>query len=517
MITDQQRADWLGCYGHPVLKTPHIDSLAAEGVRFENFHVASPVCMPNRASLLTGRYPTLHGLRYNGCRLPLNANTFVDSLANAGYHTAAIGKSHLQPFTGLPPKGRPSDQIAGSNEAWKPDDGNYGHEEPGNYHEEGRYVVPVPYYGYQHVDMVTAHGDRCGGHYKQWFRENAADWQALHKDDNQLPHNYSCPQAYRTPIPEDLYPTAYIRDRTIDYLNARSGNDQPFFAFVSFPDPHHPFNPPGKYWDMYSPDDFDINLPFTAHKNPVKPMQWLHDNWKNAGGQTTPQTAMMLDEQQLKEAMALTAGMLAFVDDAIGSIIDGLKNSGLWDNTIVCYNSDHGDYLGDFNMLLKGALPFRSITRVPFIWSDPDNRNAAVTTELASTIDIAATVLDRAGLAPFNGMQGKSFKHLVKSDRPTNSQLGNRKELLIEYNDGGARLGFEKPARVRALVTPDWRYTMFLDQDWGELYDLVNDPSETHNLWTEPEYSSVRAELAERLTHHLTAQMDESPLSDRLA
>ena len=89
LITDQQRADWLGCYGHPVVKTPNIDAIAAKGMRFDNFHVASPVCMPNRASLLTGRYPTLHGLRYNGCRLPLGANTFVDLLAEAGYHTAA--------------------------------------------------------------------------------------------------------------------------------------------------------------------------------------------------------------------------------------------------------------------------------------------------------------------------------------------------------------------------------------------------------------------------------------------
>jgi len=144
--------------------------------------------------------------------------------------------------------------------------------------------------------MVTTHGDRCGGHYQQWFRENAPDWQALHDDANQLPHDYTCPQAYRTPIPEELYPTSYIRDRAIDYLASRKGLNEPFFAFVSFPDPHHPFNPPGKYWDQYSPDQFSIDLPFEAHQNPPPPMQWLHKNWKGAGEQLTPQTAMMLDE-----------------------------------------------------------------------------------------------------------------------------------------------------------------------------------------------------------------------------
>ncbi len=517
LITDQQRADWLGCYGHPVLKTPHIDALAAAGTRFDNFHVASPVCMPNRASLMTGRYPTVHGLRYNGCRLPLTANTFVESLAEAGYHTAAIGKSHLQPFTGLPPKGRSPEQLSGAAEAWKRDPGDYANEEAERYQQNSRYRFPTPYYGYQHVDMVTTHGDRCGGHYHQWFKEQAPDWQSLHDDANQLAHNYSCPQAYRTPIPEHLYPTAYVRDRAVDYLRSRRGNEQPFFAFVSFPDPHHPFNPPGKYWDMYSPDDFDVSLPYASHKNPTQPMQWLHNNWKNELGQTTPQSAMMLDEQQIKEAMALTAGMMAFVDDAVGDIITSLKDSGQWDNTVVCYNSDHGDYLGDFNMILKGALPFKSITRVPFIWSDPADRSESVTAALASTVDIAATILDRAGVDPYNGMQGRSFSSLVGGTKDVDQDDIGREDLLIEYNDGGLRFGFEKPARVRALVTPDWRYTMYLDQDWGELYDLKNDPSETHNLWSDPSYFSVRADLSERLNHHLTAQMDESPLSDRLA
>jgi len=250
-ITDQQRADWLGCYGHPVLKTPHIDAIADQGVRFEQFHVATPLCMPNRASLITGRYPSVHGLRYNGCHLPLSANTFLDVMNEGGYHTAAIGKSHLQPFTGLPPNGGP--RNGGEGEAWKSDSGNYAQEEPEAYEADARYEFELPYYGYQYVDMVTSHGDRCGGHYQQWFRENSPDWKSLHDPKNELPHNYSCPQAYRTPIPAELYPTAYIRDSAINYLQSRKDNEQPFFAFVSFPDPHHPFNPPGKYWDMYSP------------------------------------------------------------------------------------------------------------------------------------------------------------------------------------------------------------------------------------------------------------------------
>src|SRR5918995_111179 len=102
-ITDQQRADFVGCYGHPLLKSPNIDRIAAGGVAFDRFYVASPVCMANRASLMTGRMPSVHGVRSNGIPLSRNAVTFVELLRDAGYETALIGKSHLQNFTAWPP------------------------------------------------------------------------------------------------------------------------------------------------------------------------------------------------------------------------------------------------------------------------------------------------------------------------------------------------------------------------------------------------------------------------------
>src|SRR3984957_8667311 len=103
IITDQHRADYLGCYGHSLLKTPHIDSIAARGTRFDRFYVATPVCMPNRATLMTGRMPSVHGVRSNGMPLSLRSNTFVDALRAGGYATALVGKSHLQSFTGFGP------------------------------------------------------------------------------------------------------------------------------------------------------------------------------------------------------------------------------------------------------------------------------------------------------------------------------------------------------------------------------------------------------------------------------
>ena len=128
IITDQHRADYLSCYGHPVLQTPNIDRLAARGRRFDRFYVANPVCMPNRATLMTGRMPSLHGVRHNGISLSLQANTFVDLLRVNGYRTALLGKSHLQNFESrtpilrraAPPSGRdlpPDVRMATSGDA----------------------------------------------------------------------------------------------------------------------------------------------------------------------------------------------------------------------------------------------------------------------------------------------------------------------------------------------------------------------------------------------------------------
>lgn len=460
---------------------------------------------------MTGRMPSLHGLRHNGCTLPMRANTFVDVLAAGGYRTASIGKSHLQPFLAQS-SGRPDDpEERMIQEAWKPEEGNFDQEQPDNYDDDLLYEVKTPYYGFQHVETVTRHGDKCGGHYEQWFRQNCPDWQAKHDPSNELPHDYSCPQAYRTPIPEEYYPTSWIGDRGVEYLKSKADQDDPFFAFVSFPDPHHPFNPPGKYWDMYSPDQFDPDLPYSAHKNPSPPMEFLTKRWQNGEGPELPQIAFRTDRHHIQEAMALTAGMITMIDDQVGKLVAALKETDQYENTVIIFNSDHGDYLGDFDLLFKGALPMRSVTRVPMIWSDAGQDTIARTDAMANTLDISASILERAGLAPYNGIQGESFLECLHAN------TAHRPDLFLEYNDSGSRLGFQPPARVRSLRNKEWRFTTYQTEDWGELYDLVNDPRETTNLWDDPAYRDIKASLSLRMIDHLTDQMDKSPLATKRA
>jgi arylsulfatase A-like enzyme len=362
-ITDQHRADHLGCYGHPVLKTPHIDSIAAGGVAMDRFYVASPVCMPNRASLMTGRMPSSHGVRANGIPLSRSSITFVDLLAASGYRTALVGKSHLQNFTGNAPlftPPAPADALRKAPQTLaqaidhRLATAEYQEENPNEWNS-GKRSVNVPFYGFQHVDLVIGHGYACGGDYLRWLREKTPDADKLRRPEAALRHDYIVPQAIRTAIPEDLYPTAFIRDRAVDYLGT-SVKDEPFFLMVSFPDPHHPFTPPGKYWGMYKPQDMPVPAAYTRKDWKPSPfVQRLTEARASGKSKGEGQAAFAISEREALEARALTCDMIGFIDDSIGQVLAALDASGQRDNTVLIFMSDHGDYLGDHRILLKGA------------------------------------------------------------------------------------------------------------------------------------------------------------------
>jgi arylsulfatase A-like enzyme len=209
--------------------------------------------------------------------------------------------------------------------------------------------------------------------------------------------------------------------------------------------------------------------------------------------------------------MALSCGMITMVDDAIGAVIDALKQSGQYDNTVIVFNSDHGDYLGDYNLLLKGAIMLRSVTNVPFIWSDPEDRSARRSHGLASTIDLAPTIIERAGLKPYFGIQGRSLLGSMQGS------FAPRERLLIEHQDNVTRMGFNEPCMVRTLLTSEYRLTAYRGEAWGELYHHTEDPDESRNVWDDRAYSGMRARLMEELAHEMMANVDQSPRGRRTA
>lgn len=498
-ITDQHRADYLGCTGHPVLRTPHIDAIAANGTLWDRFYVTSPVCMPNRASLMTCRMPSSHGVRSNGIPLDRRNVTFVDLLREAGYKTALIGKSHLQPFSGKPATlarlfTRDGFHRAEGvlSEAVRHDHATYLAEHP----EQGDFDTELPFYGFDHVELVTRHGDRCLGNYRDWVLEREPDFDSLVGAENQLPHGYTCPQAIRTAVPEALYSTTYIAERTEAWLAKQVHDDQPYFLMVSFPDPHHPFNPPGRYWDMYDPADMATPTAFTVKGwAPPAHVAGVLQQRKEGRANLNAMGAIGTSAHEAREARALTCGMISMIDDAVGRVraVAGARDA------VTIFTTDHGDHLGDHRMLFKGAAAYEEVTRVPFIWSDPDHEGPPTTDAIGQTHDIGTTILERARIEPAIGMQGRSLFGAV------------RDLAFIQYDHQTTNPGLGRPPRVHTIRTDRWRLSLIDGIFWGELYDLEADPNEFLNLWDVAAYKDRRGVLIEALARAEIAHVDQVP------
>ncbi|MEO0679981.1 MAG: sulfatase-like hydrolase/transferase [Pseudomonadota bacterium] len=511
VITDQHRADHLGCYGNRVVRTPHIDGLAAAGARWDRFYVANPICMPNRASIMTGRMCSVHGARHNGIPLSRDHTTFVELLRDAGYRTGLVGKSHLQSFTGLPATHRWRPQEGLSHPAPHLRDAVKNNRHGAEYELELAPAWDRPlaerldgdFYGFEHVEVAADHGDGAGGDYLLWARAQRADFDRLVGPRNALPGKpVAAPQAWRTAVPEELYSTAWIADRAEAWLAERAGEDAPFFLQMSFPDPHHPFTPPGRYWDMYDPAD--VALPASFGQGDLPPLRAMREALRDGSDPRDNQSPFAVTEDEARAIIALTYGMITMIDDAVGRVLRRLEALGLAEDTVVIFTSDHGDYMGDHGLMLKLLLHYQGVIRVPFIWRDPAGAAPAaghVDAGLASSIDIAATVLARAGVQPFNGLQGRDLLR----DAPPEA-------IVVEEDSQRTMTGFDRPQRVRTLVTERHRMSLRLGEDWNELYDLQADPAETRNLYDAPEARETRSRLTELMLRRMVELQDRAPL-----
>ncbi len=511
IITDQQRADHLGCYGNPVLRTPNIDTLAAQGRRFSRCYVANPICMPNRASLMTGRMPSLHGVRHNGIPLSHEHVTFVELLAAAGYRTALVGKSHLQNFGHDGPH-----RLRFRNDTPFPDPPvalrdavkdhrigrAYDNEWTPLWERDPDHRVTVPFYGFQDVTLCTYHGDVVGGDYARWLADRAPELAASRGPEHALPDaRYVAPQAWKTPIPEELYPTAYIRERTIETIHTMVDSGKPWMVQCSFTDPHHPFTPPGRFWDLYDPADIALPVSFGSARVPAVVERFRH------AVRDVERTGVMpftVDERECREMIALTYGMIAMIDEAVGMIMAELKRLEVDRETLVIFTSDHGDWMGEHSLMLKGPYHYQGLIRTPLVWRDPAEVEPGRCEDgLLSTIDIPASILDRCGVAPYHGIQG----------RPIANGAPSRAQLIVENDTQMLRDPQAPLPRVRTLITEDrWRFSIYGHLNAGELYDLGSDPGELCDLFEEPVHRHQRLAMAERMLFEMIALQDTSPL-----
>lgn len=522
-ITDQHRAGHLGCYGNPLVQTPNIDALARDGTRFERAYVANPVCMPNRGSIMTSRMSSVHGARSNGVPLPLESVTFADLLTEFGYRTALIGKSHLQNMEDKPPLLPPVLQPPGTVKSQRYAESRRETEAPAAYEQELRsrwqdpeHEIKLPYYGFQDVILCNHHADECFGDWLRWLQaEHPELAEQLGREHGEVDPRYVAPQAWKTRLDEFTYPTHYIADQTRQWIHSHVENhpDQPFALMCSFPDPHHPWTPPGRYWDMYRPEDIPVPETMSVDGEPPH-VRWLMEERRDGKAQLNGPRLFAATAREVQEMIALTYGMITNIDDRIGMVMDTLRACGADSNTVVIFTSDHGDLMGDHGIVLKGPLHYQGLIRVPMIWRDPSGAKGqvAVREDLASSIDLAAAIIHRAGIAPPNGMQGKPLFTPGGEAIPT-----GRDAVLIEENQQRAYLGFERPVKVRTVVTATHRMSVFAEGAWGELYDLKSDPHEKVNLWDAPQGQSLKWELMQRLVQLLMEHSDTSPNPKRIA
>ena len=491
-VADQMRADHLGCAGNRVVQTPNVDALAARGVRFDRAYVANPLCQPARATLFTGLTPRGHGVRTNGIALDGRLPLLPEVLRQAGYRTHSVGKLHLRNYGEAPPEGcdgRCDDRYAESRHCWA----------------DGRVqALPPGYGGFETADFTGGHGAWIFGQYLTWLREQDPAAPALLGPEAGTPPASAAPESWTMALPEHLHYNTWVADRSIDFLQSRA-DDRPFFLWCSFPDPHHPYCPPEPWASMYR--DADVPMPTRRPGElddlpPHYQRSFVED--VRLAGRFGP---TRIEDEQLRDVIRLTYGMVSMVDHNVGRVLGALDRQGLRDDTVVVFLSDHGDMLGDHWMLNKGPFHFDGLLRVPMIWSWPGRwAEGAVCDRLVGHLDFAPTLLDLAGapipegLAPAEPVAaaqlppwpGASIADLlVDPARP------GRDRLLVENDEDYLGL------RLRTLVTERYQLTVYPGQEYGELFDLVEDPGQLRNLWCSPAHAALKTELRLRLLDEL--------------
>lgn len=482
ITSDQQRGDCFGFEGRRV-RTPHLDGLARDGTRFSACITPNVVCQPARASILTGLYPRTHGVWDNGIdlRTDIGEAGMGGRCTAAGYRTGFVGKAHFSTPHAFAPTGRCECRKSSRN--FGPD--WYG-----------------PYMGFDHIELTI--GDDAllipapapdGLHYERWFRADGREADKLALYRTHLPPDRGAAQTWHSALPPAWSQSSWCGDRAIEFL--RKESEDPFFLWVSFADPHHPFDAPDPWSRMHHPDDVD--LPEHRERD-LDRRPW----WHRASLEATPQLAdpelrklretysrmPPQTDDQLREIIANYYGMIALIDHNVGRILNMLDERGLRDDTLVIFTTDHGDWLGDHGLILKGPMMYEGLLRVGCILRGPSIPAGQVVGEPVSTIDLLPTLVDYCSLGGAPG-HGRSLLGLLDGRAPSRDFAYN------EWNVHPSRCGVA--LELRTVRTGRHKLTLELLSGAGELYDLQEDPGEMENRFGDPAYHAVQRELQDMI------------------
>jgi len=307
ILTDQQRADCLGCAGHRLLKTPNLDRLATESVRFSHAFTTSPLCAPARLSLITGLYPHNSNLWSNDEDLPVTADTYVKRLRAEGYRTATIGKNHLHEIENI--------DFFAYEEFMHRIGFDDVYETPGTWGNIGGDNV--------YIRHLRRHG----------LHEVLSRYLAeLEAKPDQVRRFIAEP----LPIPAELYLDTFLGDVAVQYLREYD-YAEPSFLFVGFQGPHEPWDVPEKYYRLYDCDQIPDPIPEMPNGDWLPERSRRYQRWAQYYQPERPRA--------LKEISASYFGKISLIDDSVGKIVDAYRRKGWWEKTVVVFASDHGEML----------------------------------------------------------------------------------------------------------------------------------------------------------------------------
>jgi arylsulfatase A-like enzyme len=494
VTTDQQRYDSLGCNGGTVARTRVADSLAARGINYRRAHNQNVVCMPARSTMITGQYVRTHGVFANGVPLPEEAPTIAGWLHDrGGYRTALIGKAHFQPAF---------DRERRWTENRLARDGQSG-----------------LYRGFEHLELAM-HGYQRLWHYDRWLEAQPEEWRrgffelvdfaSLGLNDRGG-GDTGAPQTKYNPMPRGAYHTEWVADRTISWLDSLDPTDS-WFCWMSFPDPHHPWDPPASearrrvnWRELELPPGHPGSPDKCAEVLAQKPHHWLdwfEGRWANVEGGPIRFRPCDMTQDQVREVNAMVHVENELIDEAMGRVIDRIEERGWRDRTDVFFTTDHGELQGDFGLLFKGPYHVDALMRVPLIWCPaPEAGTApAVVDEPVGHLDLAPTFCQVAGVEVPDWVQGEAL--------PTGPESG-RERVITEWDSQFPQIGIHIRSIYRdGYVLSAYEPGPLYEGTEGELYDLREDPHQWRNLWGDPSCAGLRRDLLADLYDHLPPERD---------
>ena len=501
ITVDQQRYDALGVNRGKVARTPCIDALAKSGIVYRRAHVQNVVCMPARSTMLTGQHPRTHGVIANGICLPDAAPSVAEDLARVGYRTALIGKAHFDPH--LDPTLRYKENHLAATGL------------------QGRW------HGFEHLELAT-HGPIGGHHYADFIRrehpERISGFASVLTGAGG--GDTGAPEVAKNPIPRELYHTDWVADRTLAWLREQSA-DAPWFCWMSFPDPHHPFDPP--YDEVQKRIDWrELSLPEGRppreriaeflEKKPAHWLAWWQGRFTNPEGGPTAVRPGQLSDDAVREMNAMIHVENELIDEAVARVLGYLVECGADANTDIFYTSDHGELQGDHGLFFKGPYHVTSLLQIPMIWRPaPSAQIPAASIEApVGHVDLAPTFAQIAGLDVPESMQGTplptssgaSRERVITTFDSQFAAVGMHLETI--YRDGYICTRYLRSTRDQGgqfrLYWSIWGRGCEIPRysgSEGELYDLRADPHQWHNRFDDPSCRPRRDELLADLNEHL--------------